>query len=276
MASATTYRSPMADVQPGFGATLASEWTKLRSVRATYIETALAILLSIGMSALICLAIGSSWEDLSAADQASFDPVFASFFGSVFGFIILVVMGVTFVSSEYTSGMIRLTLTTTPRRGRVIAAKALIIIAVTLVIGTIITFGSFFVGQAVLASQDVPTTTLSDGDSLRAVIAGSLSTPLFPLLGAAFAVVLRSTASSITAIMALIFAPSIFGSLLPRWWQENLLRYLPGFASDRLMMTNPDTSSATYLEPGLAVVVLLAWLVGAFALAYFVITRRDV
>ena len=88
---------------PGFGATLASEWVKLRSVRSTYIEAGLAVGLAIVMTALICLAIGSAFDEFSDQERADFDPVFTSFFGTAFGGIVLIVLGVTFMSSEYTA-----------------------------------------------------------------------------------------------------------------------------------------------------------------------------
>lgn len=275
MATASTSTRPGGGA--GFGSTLASEWTKIRSVRATYIQIVLAIGLGVVMSALICLAIGSAWSELSPAEQADFDPVFTSFFGTIFSSIVLIVTGVTFVSSEYTSGMMRTTLAVTPQRGRVMAAKALIVFAVSLVTGFFVIFGAFFASQPVLGSfEGVPTASLSDSSTLQALVAGWLTTPLFPLIGAALGFILRSTASAITATLALIFAPSIFGGLLPDFWQENMLRFLPGVASDNLIMVDRDPESLTYLASGVAVVVLIAWLIAFFGAAYGLLRSRDV
>lgn len=269
--------SKAAVTPPNFMATLNSEWTKIRSIRATYVQVVLALGLSLGMTALICLAIGSTWDDLTAQDQAEFDPVFTSFFGSVFGLIVLLVTAVTFISAEYSSGMMRLTLAATPRRGRVLAAKLVVITGLTLAIGFVVAFGSFLIGQAVLGSYEgVATSSLSDGDTFRAVMASWLTTPLYPILGAALAVMLRSTASALTAILALIFVPSFFGALLPQWVEENVIRYLIGPAADNLIMTNPDRDSATYLATGEALVVVAVWLVAFVSVAYWLITKRDV
>jgi ABC-2 type transport system permease protein len=261
---------------PGFFNQLTAEWTKLRSVRSFYIEMVLAIGLSLGMSALITLAIGGSYKDFSDADKATFDPVFTSFFGTIFGLITLIVLGVTFSASEYTSGMIRLSMTATPQRGRVLAAKGLIVLLVSWGAGFVMAFGCFFAGQAVLGAYDVPTASLSDGETLRAVVATWLMTPLWPLLGAAIGFILRSTASAITSTMVLLFAPAIFGGLLPDWWQEHLIAYLPSNAGDSLMVTNKDPNVLTYLEPGVAVIVLMAWFAVFFGAAYFLLRRRDV
>ncbi len=275
MTTATMRSQPDGARIPGFFSQLSAEWTKIRSVRAFYIQVGLALLLSVGMSALICLAIGSSWDQLSPNEQADFDPVFTSFFGMAFSGIVLTVTGVSLVSSEYTSGMIRLTMAITPSRARVLASKAVIIAIVSWTVGLLVTLGSFYVGQAVLASYEgIPTTSLGVSDTQRAVIAAWLTAPLFPLIGAALGAILRSTASAITASMGLIFAPAIFGGLLPRFWQENLLAYLPGNASDTLLRS--DSDYLTYLEPAVAILVILGWIVAFFAVAYILMVRRDV
>lgn len=270
---AATISSPAS--KPGFGATLASEWTKLRSVRATYIQIFLAIALSVAMTALICLAIGATWDDLSPEDQADFELVFMSVFGAIFGLIVLVVMGVTIVSSEYTSGMMRLTLTVTPRPGRVLAAKLLLVTLISLAVGAVIAFGSFIAGQIVFSAYDIETQTLTDSDVLESLLGLWLTTPVYVILAAAIAVMLRSTASAITAVLALIFVPSMFGALLPTWAQENVLRYMLGSATDALVVP-PSETAATYLEPLVAVGIIAVWLVVFVGVAYALITRRDV
>jgi ABC-type transport system involved in multi-copper enzyme maturation permease subunit len=251
-----------------------SEWTKMHSTRAFYIQMGLALLLGIGLTALIGLAISSSWGEQSQAQRDEFDPLFVSAFGTAIAGIVLSVTGVTLISSEYTSGMIRLTMATSPRRLRVLFGKALVLTLVLLAIGLVVVVGSFFAGQAVLASNsDIPTTSLSDSAAQRAILAGWLTTPVFPLLGLAFGAILRSTASAITAIMAFMFVPGIFGGLLPSTLQENVLAYLPGSASDSLVREN---DSILYLEPAVAAVVVIAWLAGVFALTSFLMNRRDV
>ena len=82
----------------GFGATLASEWTKLVSTRSTYLMLVLAALLGVGMTALLSLAVGSSWNDLTEADRADWAPIGFSLVGLLFGGILLTVIGVLVVS----------------------------------------------------------------------------------------------------------------------------------------------------------------------------------
>ena len=258
----------------GFSATLASEWTKLVSTRSTYLLVGLAIVLSIGITALVSLAVGSTWGDWSAADRESFEPITFSFAGLIVGGILVTILGVLVVSSEYSSGMIRQTLTATPRRSRVLAAKALIISVVSIVVTLIATTGSVLVGQLAFSAFDMPTASLTDWDAIRAIGGAALTSPLFPLIGATFAFVFRSTASPITFVLLLLFAPSMFGPLFPRWWQENLLSLLPSSATDSLAISHL-VNSRMYLDPIPASAVVVAWLVITIGAAYVTLTRRD-
>ena len=62
-------------LEPGFGATLRSEWTKLTSLRATWLIVSLGIGLSVGFSALIALVSGMTYTDWNEGTLAAFDPV---------------------------------------------------------------------------------------------------------------------------------------------------------------------------------------------------------
>lgn len=277
----TTYRGPYAATKPtSFASTLASEWSKLTSLRSTYITLLVTLVLAIGLSGAITLIIGSSIGDWDPASRAGYDPIMMSFFGLVFSTILLTLIGVTFVASEYASGMIRMTLTSTPRRGRVLLAKVLIITGLTLVVGLISSVGAFLVGQAILGSFDLRTTSLSDPDALRTVLAFGLLAPMYPLLGAALAVLFRSTAAAISTVLALIFTPAIFGALLPAWWQENVLRYLPDRAADSISISHLGSGgfgpSTSYLEPTIGALVIGIWLVVFLGAATITLLRRDV
>jgi len=170
--------------------------------------------------------------------------------------------------------MIRQTLTATPQRGRVLAAKALIVTLVTAVFGLISVSGMFLVGQAVLGSFDMPTTTLGNPDALRTVLGVGLTSPFFPLLGLALGFILRSTAGAITAVLAIVWLPEMFGALLPLWWQENVLSRLPGAALDSATIGH-IVDSPIYGDAVVGTAVAAAWLVGGLGLAYLTFARRD-
>ena len=84
----------------------------------------------------------------------------------------------------------------------------------------------------------------------------------------------RSTAAAITSALALLFGPSFFGGLFPRWWQENVLSLLPGPAVDSVAIGHL-TDSPMYLSVLPATLVTVAWLVAPLAVARQVLVSSD-
>ncbi len=238
-------------------------------------QAGLAIVLAVGAGALICLVIASNWDAMTVSERSDFNPVFLSLNGTVFSDIVLMVTGVMFLSSEYTSGMIRLTLTVTPSRLRVLFAKLVVISAVTWALGLLVVLGSFLAGQAVLGTHaGIPTMGLRDREAQRGIIVAWLTTPLFPLIGAALGGMLRNTATAITSTLAIYFVPSIFSGFLPEWWRSHFIAYLPENASEALLRS--ETNFVGYLSPSTATLTICIWLALFFAGAAVLLQRRDV
>ena len=85
---------------------------------------------------------------------------------------------------------------------------------------------------------------------------------------------LRSTAAAIIAVLVLLFAPPFLGGLLPEWWSDNVLAYVPGPASDAIAIGHLE-GAATPLSAGVGVLVVLAWLALFLGAAWAVLERRD-
>ena len=90
--------------------------------------------------------VGNTWDDWKPADRRDYEPIGAALIGQLASAIFFLVIGVKAATAEYGSGMMRLTLTATPRRGRVLAAKALVVAAVTLVAGLVCNVAMFLAG----------------------------------------------------------------------------------------------------------------------------------
>lgn len=264
---------------PGFDTTLVSEWTKLRSVRSTWMLTGLAIVLPIGFSAAIALVMGLTSEPFdtwSEADRVMSDPLTSSMPGLLFSLILLIVLGVTAVSSEYSSGMIRTTFIVNPHRIRVGAAKALIVGLLGVAIHAIAVPGMFLVSQAIYGAYGLETASVTDNQAARFLLVVALVVPLtYTLISLSIAYLLRGTAVAITAAFGFIFLTSNMGPLLPAWVQQHVFRYLPDIANNSLSGFTPP-GDVTYLSPLPASIVVVTWLVGSLAAAAFVLHRRDV
>lgn len=254
--------------------TLASEWVKLTTLRSTYIILGLGVVLAIAMTALVSLAVGGTFDSWPAARQEQFDPILFSMAGNVVALITASVFGVLAASGEYSSGMIRLTLTATPTRGRVLLAKLMLVSGVTLVLGLITVTAMFLVGQAVSGAYGMPVSNLGDADALRLVLGLGATTPLFPILGFALGVILRSTAGAITTVLGMLWLPVIFGDLLPTWWQEHVLSLAPHSAADSMTIAHLD-DAARFSDPAVGAAIVAVWLVTFVGTAYLTLRRRD-
>jgi ABC-2 type transport system permease protein len=275
-ATTPSITSPLSTATPGFGALLRSEWTKLRCIRSTWIVVSLAIGLSIGFSALIAVVTGLTYDSWSADVQAEFDPVLTTLSGWLFGIVLLIVLGVSPVTSEYSSRMIRTTFMLTPQRSRVFAAKATVVGLLGIAISSITMLGMFLVSQPIFGFYGLETARLTDSDAGRFLLVGSIvQGPLYTLIPFSIAWLLRGTASTITVSIGLFFLPWMLAPLLPVWVRENVLRYLPDSAKDS-MMGMIEADAPTYLADGPALFVVIAWVVVALAISASVLNRRDV
>lgn len=274
MTAAGPLASSVAARSARFIDTLASEWVKLTTLRSTYITLGLGVALSIAMTALVALAVGNTFDDWRPADQAKFEPITFSMAGNIFTLIIFSVFGVLAVAGEYSSGMIRLTLTATPKRGHVLLAKLILVFGITLVLGVLTTLGMFLVGQAVLGAYGMPVADLGDEDALRLVLGLGAVMPLFPIIGLALGVFLRSTAGAITTVLGISWLPMIFAGLLPMWWQENVLSLLPSSAVDSFTIAHV-VDSPMYSDPAVGAALAVAWLLAFIGAAYLTLIRRD-
>lgn len=183
---------------------LRSEWIKLRTSRATYVSLFAALALGLGVGLLDVLGVTGHWTTMSAADRAAFDPVGDPLSGFQFGELAFGALGVLAASTEYATGMIRATLTATPRRGLVYAAKALALGLLALAAAQICVFAAFFAGQLVLRKQHLQV-SVADPYVARAVLGVGVYMAVVTFVGFGLGALLRHTAGAMSAMFALVF-----------------------------------------------------------------------
>lgn len=257
---------------PRFATTLASEWTKLWTVRFTRAMLSLALALA-AASALVFLLTTSVTRGETLANMPPLDVAGTSLLGVDFANLVLLVLSASAVASEYSTGMIRLTLAATPRRLRVLAAKTTVFAASALLAGTLAALTAFGVGQLVLLAQGVPAMEPGNPRLLRLVFGSALTVPFYSLLAVAFAFITRNTGGAVAAVVAVMSVPAVVGAL-PEWWQGLLLPFLPASALHSLSgAASPD--ALEYIAAGVAAAVLASWTVVSLVAAYVSFARRD-
>ena len=228
-ASAARSRPVPADgYRASLAGTLRSEFTKIRSVRSTYWSLFLVVAAGVAWSIAYCAGEASRWASMAPQDRQGFDPTQSSVVGlAELGQLVIVVLGTLTLTSEYSTGMIRASLTVMPRRGVLYGAKASVFAAVALVVAAVASFTSFFIGQALLSSTGV-SATLSQPRVLGAVIGAAVYVALCGLFAFGLGAILRSAAGAMTTAYGLLFLLPELAKALPDSWYADVVRWLPG------------------------------------------------
>ena len=211
----------------GLAGALRSELTKLCSVRSTYWSLLLLVLAGVAWAVANCAGVAAHWAQ-TPPQARGLDPTQDSVAGlALLGQLIVIVLGTLAITSEYSTGMIRTSLTVLPRRGVVFAAKAIVLTVVTLAIATATSFAAFLIGQYLLRSTH-RAATLGQPNVLRAVLITALYIALSGLFSFGIGAMLRSTAGALTAAYTLLFLVPQLAKALPSQWYADLVRWLPG------------------------------------------------
>jgi hypothetical protein len=254
----------------GFRSVARMEWLKLRSVRST---GWILLVFAAGMIGLaILLMAHQHWATMSPANRASFDPTNNSFAGLAIGQLALGVLGVLAITSEFASGMIRATFAAVPRRPLLLAAKAAVLAAVTLVAGEILAFGAFAVGELVLRSP-APHATLGQPGVLRAVLLAGVYPGLIALIGLGLGAIIRHTAGAICAVVGILFVLPLILLPLGTSIQNSVGQFMPMLIAEN-SLTAVKAQSHT-LSPGLGFGMLCLYAVVALAAGGWALARRD-
>jgi ABC-2 type transport system permease protein len=253
-----------------FAGALRSEFTKIRSVRSTYWTLIAMFVVVVGFGALA--SFGATTHHPSGP---SWDPTRQSLVGLYIGQLLIGVLGVLAISSEYSTGMIRTTLTTNPRRGVMIAAKVVAFTAVAFVASLITSLAAFFLGQAIMSSHHISTTIGSPG-VLRAVVGGALFLTACGVLAFGLGLLLRHTAAGIGSIVGLLFVVTVLVNFLPQAWQDHIDKWVPALAGGMLWQVAAQPPGSTPMfGPWPSFAVLCGWAALALVPALLLFRKRD-
>ena len=211
-------------------------------------------------------------RDRSKADRAGFDPTNDGFAGLAIGQLAFGVLGALVITSEFGSGMIRATFAAVPRRGLLMAAKAAVLGAVTLVAGEVLAFASWAIGEAVLRSP-APHATLGQPGVLRAVLMAGAYPALIALTALGLGAIIRHTAGAISAVVGILFVLPLILLPLGTSIQNSVGQFMPMIiAENSLTAVVPVPHS---LSPGIGFAMLCLYAVAALAVGGWALARRD-
>jgi ABC-2 type transport system permease protein len=254
--------------------TLHAEWTKLRTVAST----GWLLLGAVVLTAAVSAAADAAATCPSGGCQA--DPAKLSLTGVQVGQAIVALIAVLAISNEYSTGMIRVTLTAMPRRPTVLAAKAALVAGLVLAAGAVAVLASVLAGRLILpghgftAAHGYPPLSLGDGPVLRAACGSVLYLALIALLSLGLATAVRESAVAIGLVLGLLYVFPVVTSVVGNaHWQRHLEQIGPMTAGLDIQAT--ANLSSLPLTPWQGLGVLALWAAGALVVGALVFRFRD-
>ena len=251
-----------------------AEWLKLRTLVSTWITSAITIAIMVLFGAGLAVGYAGSPE---RADVAK-DMISS---GSTLGMIVVAVLGALVVTGEYASGQIRSSVVAVPHRGRLFAAKALVVAAFSFILGVTSVLLSYAVSYPFMKGH---AGSLTNTHYLGLFWGTGLSFMVIALMAMGLGYLTRSTAGAITVVVSLLFVVTIPLQLLAgRWqWAVKVLGLLPNTVADAV--ADPfslshhwgQAGTGTFLQHWQAIAVFAAWALVPMVIAGVLFTRRDV
>jgi ABC-2 type transport system permease protein len=243
-----------------FRAVVRSEWTKLWSVRATWWCTAIYLVVVGGAGWLAAAGTQSS----PRADVA----VQTALIGFGFGQLVLVVVGVLAVTTEFASGMALVTVTAVPRRTRLLLAKTVVVAVYCILLSAVLVVVCALAARTFTAVPGgVPP---DDPDVLRTLGLQVGAAGLVGVLSVALGAVLRSTAGAVGLGVALVFVAPPALALSGGDLASRISQSLPA------LRVGEDAFLAVTTTWPVGMAVVAAWAVGGWVLGAVLFERRDV
>jgi ABC-2 type transport system permease protein len=233
---------------------LHAEWTKLRTTPGLW---ALLIAVVAGTA-----GIGAA-ADSCAGPVCGTDLPKLSLTGVQLGQAVVAVLAVLVMGNEYSTGLIRLTLSAVPRRGLVLFSKALLTAGLIALTSVVAVACSLLLGHLLVAGYSI---------ALRPALGSVLYLVLVGLLSLGLATAVRQAAAAVGVVLALLYAvPIVTGVVTDPTWQRRLERAGPATAGLAVQVTGGDA----VIGPWWGLGVLALWSLGALLLGWLTLTRRD-
>ena len=248
------------------GRVLRSEWHKLWSLRSTWITLLSASALVLGVGVIM----GATYT--SGGGDSDVDTVVLVLYGTMLGQLCVTVLGILVTAGEYSTGMIRASLTAVPHRLPVLWAKTAVFAVAAFTVMFVTALLTFLVAQLFLHDTD-QAAGLTDPGILGAVAGNSAGITLLSLIALGLGALLRSVPGGIGAFIGgVMILPEVLG-MIPYDAVESAIKYFPTQAAGALGSATPLPGAAS---TGPALLALCLWAAAAVGSAALLLRRRDV
>ena len=269
-----------------FARVLHSEWIKFWSLRSTlWSLTATVVVMGAVSYLAVFFTAREAFDPATKPKDAAplltmlHDPSLI-LTGSELAKLVVAVLGVLIVTGEYSTGMIRSTLSAVPKRVPALWGKALVLAAATAGAAAVAVLLSWAVALPTLTGHHAAL-DLGDRQTERILLGGVLYLVTIALLPFAVGAIVRHTAGALATVLGLLLVVEVMFRTIPADFFRNVSPFLPGTAGRQLLATQASiaqdraTSSAPVLGPWTGYGVMLAWVAVLLAVAAVLMRRRD-
>jgi ABC-2 type transport system permease protein len=249
-----------------------SEWTKFRSLRSTRYTLLATVGLTVGLALMASILVVSQWATMSATSKATFQPLNVSLVGASIGVMVIGVLGVLMMTSEFSTGLVSSTFAAVPKRLPVLWGKAAVYSVIALSVTVPAMLIAFFATQAIL-SENHAQIAFGHAGVARAVVGAALYLTIGGLLGIGLGGIFRSTAAAVTSLTVILFVLPVITFILPTSVSNSISPYLPGNAGHAIMSIVPQAHT---LAPWVGLGVFAAYAFTSIAVAAVLLVKRDV
>jgi ABC-type transport system involved in multi-copper enzyme maturation permease subunit len=255
---------------------IAAEWLKLRSSRSTYYTLAVIAAIVVAGEAITLYAV-SVWDHLPAARQAHLSVTPADQLTGYFAQFLLGILGALAITTEYATGMIRITLAAVPRKIRLLAAKAAVVALTGLAMAAASITATFLLSRLIVGHRPMRFYTEPMTHEIPMLLALTAATVITALTGLGLGTIIRSTAGAIATVAGLWYLLPIIANLLPGPWNNWLNSVLLTTLPQELAGAQPlgPAGPRALLSPPAAAAVLAAYAAVTLGTAAAAISRRD-
>jgi ABC-2 type transport system permease protein len=250
-----------------------AEWIKLRTLSGTWWLLLAVITLTVAVGGAAASAVNCT------AAGCGQDPAKVALSGVDLSQAVVAILAVLAITGEYSSGMIRTTLSAMPSRITVLAAKAVVVTGLALAAGAIGVLLSVLAGRLILPGHGFTPEhgylplSLASGPDLRAAAGSVIYLALIALLALGAATAIRDSAVSIGVVLGLVYLFPVIASALDPRWSRRLEQIGPMTAGLSVQATTGLRSLPLAPWPGLGVLAL--WAAGALLAGGLAIRLRD-
>lgn len=249
-----------------------SELTKLSSLRSTRWSMLIAVLLTIALPAIFAAVTASRWSHMRLQERLGRHPLEIALAGVNISQLAIGILGVLVITGEYSTGMIRASLTAVPKRLPVLWAKLGVFAVVSFLLMLPSVLVAFAVSQAILRNHHILQISFSANGVTRTVIGGAVYLMLLGVFALALGAIARNTAAGIGIFAAIFFVIPPLLNILPSNWHDAIAKYLPDAAGRDIFSLTHGTND---LAPWPGFLLFCGYCAVTIAAAAVLLLRRD-